>query len=186
MRPRKHARKDDGEGMGDTRPVLMIASALIRRGTDVLLVRQRRRETGQDYWSLPGGVVDPGELLSEAMIREVREECGLEVLDPGRLLYVVQHDKPAYVGPMLDFCFEVAAWRGDVAHLDPDEILEARFLPLDNAIANLRGAGGADWYEPVTAYLQGGVEAGTLWLYRQQPDGRSDLVGRVLSGDRAW
>ncbi len=126
--------------MSDAQPVLLIASALIRQGTDVLLVRQRQRGTQQDYWSLPGGVVDPGELLSEAMVREVREESGLEVVDPGRLLYVVQHEKPTYGGPMIDFCFEVAGWLGEVARPDPEEILEARFAPPADAIALLQRA----------------------------------------------
>jgi 8-oxo-dGTP diphosphatase len=143
--------------------VLLIASALIRRGTDVLLVRQQRANR-QDYWSLPGGVVDPGELLPEAMAREVREKSGLEVLDPGHLLYVVQHDKPTHVGYMMEFCFAVSAWRGVVATRDLDEILEARFMPPTDAIAKLRDAGGPDWYEPVAAYLQGKATAGTLWL----------------------
>lgn len=172
--------------MGDARPVLLIASALIRRGTDVLLVQQRRQEPPRDYWSLPGGVVDPGELVTEAMAREVREESGLEVTDPGRLLYAVQHEKPAYGGPMIDFCFAVATWRGDVAPRDTDEIVEARFVPPADAIALLQSAAGtADWYEPLAAALMDGAEAGALWLYRQQQDGRSDLVSRVPSGDRA-
>ncbi len=52
--------------------------AVIIRGTKVLLV-QRGNEPNRGRWSIPGGVVELGETLSQAVEREVREECGLEV-----------------------------------------------------------------------------------------------------------
>lgn len=42
---------------------------------------------GPRSWSLPGGKVEPGERLAEALVRELREETGV-VVEPGRLLYV--------------------------------------------------------------------------------------------------
>ena len=48
----------------------------IRQGDAILLVRQ---SYGKRYWSLPGGVVEAGESLDQAAIREVKEETGLDI-----------------------------------------------------------------------------------------------------------
>jgi len=52
----------------------------------VVLVR-RRHPPLQDEWSIPGGVLEVGELVREAAIREAREETGLNV-EAGELLGV--------------------------------------------------------------------------------------------------
>ena len=44
---------------------------------DLLLIR-RGRGAAQGEWSVPGGRVRPGELLAEAVVRELAEETGLE------------------------------------------------------------------------------------------------------------
>ncbi len=51
-------------------------SAILRRGDRILLVRQEKG--GQTYWLLPGGGVNYGESLTEALERELTEECGLD------------------------------------------------------------------------------------------------------------
>ncbi|WP_410605421.1 NUDIX hydrolase [Amycolatopsis sp. lyj-90] len=47
----------------------------------ILLIR-RANEPGRGLWSVPGGRVEPGETDEEAVIREMREETGLDVM-PG-------------------------------------------------------------------------------------------------------
>jgi len=59
------------------RPVLGVGALILAEGK-ILLV-ERGREPLKGYWSLPGGAVETGELLEDAMRREVREETGVEV-----------------------------------------------------------------------------------------------------------
>ena len=51
-------------------------SAILRWQGRVLLCRQEK--PGKQYWLLPGGGVDAGETLAEALRRELREELGIE------------------------------------------------------------------------------------------------------------
>ena len=51
-------------------------SAILRWQERVLLCRQEK--PGKEYWLLPGGGVDGGETLIEALRRELREELGIE------------------------------------------------------------------------------------------------------------
>lgn len=61
----------------------------IRRSAFAVIVDDRERvlllhRRDLDCWDLPGGGAEQGEAVREAVVREVREECGLEVID-GRL-----------------------------------------------------------------------------------------------------
>src|ERR1700759_2703715 len=60
-----------------TRPYLAVSAAIFRDGK-VLIVR-RARPPAHGLYTLPGGGVELGETLEEAVVREVREETNLEV-----------------------------------------------------------------------------------------------------------
>ena len=64
-----------------TRPYLAVSAAIFRDGR-VLIVR-RGRPPAHGLYTLPGGVVELGETLEVAVIREVREETGLEIAPLG-------------------------------------------------------------------------------------------------------
>ena len=52
--------------------------ALIKRNDEILIVK-RGNEPGKGLWSVPGGLVETGETLIEAVKREVKEETGLKI-----------------------------------------------------------------------------------------------------------
>jgi len=59
------------------RPVPAVG-AIVFRGSQVLLVR-RRDPPSQGRWSIPGGAVEVGETVEQAVVRETREETAVEV-----------------------------------------------------------------------------------------------------------
>ncbi len=59
------------------RPYLAVSAAIVRAGK--ILVVRRARPPAHGLFTLPGGVVEVGETLAEAVIREVREETGLTI-----------------------------------------------------------------------------------------------------------
>lgn len=63
--------------------------AIIIEGEQILL-EKRKNSPSKGKWSVPGGLVDLGETVEEAVIREVKEETGLDVYNP-RLVDVVSY-----------------------------------------------------------------------------------------------
>lgn len=59
-----------------------------------ILLIQRGQEPARGRWSIPGGRVEPGEDARDAVIREVREETGLDVV-VGREVGTVRRDAPS-------------------------------------------------------------------------------------------
>lgn len=53
------------------------AAAIIIKGGQILLARHEK--DGRSYWVLPGGGVDYGETVAEALVREIREEANLDI-----------------------------------------------------------------------------------------------------------
>jgi ADP-ribose pyrophosphatase YjhB (NUDIX family) len=116
------------------RPLLGVG-AVVLDGDRVLLI-ERGREPLKGHWSLPGGLVEPGELLHDAIRREMREETGLDV-EPLKVIEIFERimpddaGRPEYHYVIVDFLCAVsggnlragddvtqAAWvaRGDIGH----------------------------------------------------------------------
>jgi 8-oxo-dGTP diphosphatase len=57
---------------------MVAVGAVVKEGNSIVLVK-RTHEPGKGFWSIPGGLVELGEPVKDAVKREVREETGLEV-----------------------------------------------------------------------------------------------------------
>jgi 8-oxo-dGTP diphosphatase len=109
---------------------LVAVGAVIFRGEEVLLVR-RGQEPAKGSWSLPGGVVEVGEDLTAAILREVQEETGLVVTILGitavlERIYRDDADRVPYHYVLIDFACEYVS--GEVT--PASDVTAARFVSL--------------------------------------------------------
>jgi ADP-ribose pyrophosphatase YjhB (NUDIX family) len=115
------------------RPFLAVSAAIIRDGR-VLIVR-RARPPAHGVFTLPGGVVEAGETLFEAVVREVMEETALVIAPVGlagfrEVIVRDSEDRLARHFVILPFA---ARWVSGEPRLN-EELTEARWLrPSDLA-----------------------------------------------------
>ena len=109
------------------RPFLAVSAAIIRDGR-ILIVR-RAKPRMQGVWTLPGGVVEAGETLHEAAIREGMEETGIAI-EPRALAghrEVVIRDPDNRVSRHFVILAFVADWKS--GEFSPnDELADGRWL----------------------------------------------------------
>jgi 8-oxo-dGTP diphosphatase len=116
------------------RPIVAVG-AVILDGGRVLLV-QRGQEPLKGEWSLPGGAVEIGETLADALAREVREETGLEIM-VGPVLDVldsIRRDpdgRPEYHYVIVDYACGIRAGTATMAAAGTDAA-DVRWVPLDD------------------------------------------------------
>jgi len=99
--------------------------AIVCRGDELLLVR-RGRAPAVGEWSVPGGRLEPGERLSEAVVRELREETGLDA-DCGALVGIAERLGAEHHFVILDFEMSLISDRDPVAG---DDAVDVRWVPL--------------------------------------------------------
>lgn len=125
--------------------------AIITDARGRLLVLKPSYKSG---WTIPGGMMEAdGESPWQGCRREVREETGLEVAT-GRL--VVVDTRPGKDGEPLGLrflfhCGAITPAQAKSIRLQADEILEHRFVPLDDALELLR--------KPVRRRVRAGFDA---------------------------
>jgi 8-oxo-dGTP diphosphatase len=110
------------------RPYLAVSAAIVRDAR-VLLVR-RARPPAHGVWTLPGGVVEAGETLSEAVIREVREETSLAIAPVALAGYreFILRDVAQRVERHFVILAFAARWTDGEPRLN-EELAEAQWLP---------------------------------------------------------
>lgn len=97
------------------RPDLTVVAALIVRDSKILVCQRRRDDTHSLQWEFPGGKIEAGETPQQALLRELREELGVESII-GRELFRARHSYRES-GPELQLIFFQA-------HVDRSAVLQ--------------------------------------------------------------
>jgi 8-oxo-dGTP diphosphatase len=120
------------------RAEMRAAVYLILQAQDQTLLARRCNTGYQDgNYSLVAGHVEAGESVTEALIREAREEIGITVaaqdLEFVHLLHRRAEDDLTY----FDFFFAAHRWQGEVTNCEPHKCDDLRWFPLAALPANL-------------------------------------------------
>lgn len=118
--------------------VIRVAAAVIRDGNRILTT-QRGYGDFKGGWEFPGGKIEEGEMPQEALVREIEEELGIEIV-VGDLIDTVEYDYPKFHLSMDCFWAEIVF--GDVVLKEHEaakwltkETLDSfEWLPADTSI----------------------------------------------------
>ena len=112
----------------------VVSPYIINDKDEILLVQQPK---WNNRWGGCGGHIDPGETIAEAAKREALEEIGLEIemVDVLRVGERICHPPEFHRDAHLLYVHIVAKVVGGQLKLDGDEIAQAKWFPIDEAIA---------------------------------------------------
>lgn len=117
-------------------PIMAVAAMGILYNEEKGLLLEKRTDTGE--WCTPGGAIELGESLEEALKREIKEETNLDIANP-KLFDIKANVHMVYPNKdevyYTDVVYEINEFLGD---LKPDkESTELKFFDLDNLPKNI-------------------------------------------------
>ena len=123
------------------RKTIQVVAAVIFDEQGRIFATQRGYGEWKDWWEFPGGKIETGETLQNALKREIREELDAEI-EVGDLLRTIEYDYPTFHLTM--HCFRCKLADGHVTlheheaakWLYPHELNSVNWLPADEEIIN--------------------------------------------------
>ena len=94
---------------------------------EVLLIKEVRRDLDTYFWKIPGGLVEHGETLQDAVVREVKEESGIDAEVTG-ILGVKEMRNFKFGCSDLYFIFMMKAVGGELKPQTEENIIGAKFV----------------------------------------------------------
>jgi 8-oxo-dGTP diphosphatase len=183
-------------------PVDVAVAVLIRSDGAALLARRPASKVYAGYWEFPGGKVERGEDVADALRREIREELGIEIESVHPWITRVFAYPHATV--RLHF-YRVYAWRGEPRALEhqaiawqraetPDlvpmlpangPVLRALSLPEEYAITHAGDLGENLFFLRLEARLRSGLKLIQIREKKLAREALKQFAGRVLALARA-
>ncbi|HTH93352.1 MAG TPA: NUDIX domain-containing protein [Candidatus Paceibacterota bacterium] len=111
---------------------------LIEKDDKLLIMRRCNTGYEDGKYQIPAGHAEEGELPSEALIREAKEEAGIDIAhDDFELAHVSYRPKHDETGDRVDFFFRVKSWQGEVTNTEPEKCDEFKWVDPNDLPQNM-------------------------------------------------
>ena len=106
---------------------------LLIKDNSVLLALRGNVKQDQNLWCLIVGHLEAGETPTECMIREAKEEIGIDIAKEDLIpISTMYGNKPEYMGVF----FTAKKWSGKIKNMEEDKCKELKFFDMDNLPEN--------------------------------------------------
>jgi 8-oxo-dGTP diphosphatase len=183
-------------------PLDVAVAVLIRSDGAALLARRPESKVYSGYWEFPGGKVEPGEPVGDALRREIREELGIEIgrahpwitrvfVYPHATVRLHFHRIYAWRGEPRALEHQAIAWqRPEAVELAPmlpanGPVLRALSLPAEYAITRAADLGEALFLSRLEERLRDGLRLIQVREKALPREALKELARRVLALARA-
>lgn len=120
----------------------LIAAGLVQKGDTYLLIKEVMESSGQERWIIPGGSVEFGENLEDAVKRELMEEVGMEVKIERFLAF--REANFAKFGYHTVIFFYLVTTEDDEIKITEEKILDGKYFGVEE-IKDLELVDSAKW-----------------------------------------
>jgi 8-oxo-dGTP diphosphatase len=105
------------------------AYLLIEKEGNILLARRYNTGYEDGKYQIPAGHIEEGELPTEALIREAKEEVGIDLTPSDfELVHISYRPKHDETGDRVDFFFKVKSWKGEIVNTEPEKCDELKWV----------------------------------------------------------
>lgn len=118
-------------------PATTASYLVLRKANEVLFARRCNTGYQDGNYQVPAGHIDAGELPSEALIREVKEEIGITI-NPENIKFAHVSFRPMMdkTGDRVDYFFIVDTWEGEVTNCEPHKCDDLLWATIDEMPQN--------------------------------------------------
>jgi 8-oxo-dGTP diphosphatase len=112
--------------------IKLIVHGIVRNDQEKILILRRSKENDvlPLKWDIPGGKVEDGESLTDALNREIREESGVEI-NASNVFYLTENVESSTNKHFIKLVFIVSADKNDEIKLNPEEHDEYKWISPD-------------------------------------------------------
>jgi len=111
---------------------------VLRRGGDVLLMRRANTGYEDGNYQVPAGHIDAGEVPTDAIIREAKEEIGVVVRSEDlKFVHTMFRTKHDPTGDRIDYYFEATTWEGEPHNTEPEKCDDVQWFSIHELPENI-------------------------------------------------